>query len=101
MTFDKSGVVRLGCNVHDWMVAYIYVVDTPYFAKSGKDGKLRLDGLPAGEYELRVWHPDQRSAVAPQRFALSAANDKPLAFKLEVNVRKPRYKPPLDPSAYQ
>ena len=37
--FDKPGVVVLGCNIHDWMVGYIYVVTTPYFAKTRSDGK--------------------------------------------------------------
>ena len=48
IVFDKPGPVALGCNIHDWMVAYIYVVATPHFAKTVADGKARLDGLPAG-----------------------------------------------------
>lgn len=57
VVFDKPGVVILGCNIHDWMVAYIYVSESPYFAKTGDDGKATLTGLPAGEYSVRVWHP--------------------------------------------
>ena len=56
--FDKPGVVVLGCNIHDWMVGYIYVAETPFFAKTGPDGLATIGNLPAGEYQLRVWHPD-------------------------------------------
>ncbi|NMG00816.1 methylamine utilization protein [Aromatoleum toluolicum] len=55
--FDKPGVVILGCNIHDWMVGYIYVSESPHFAKTGADGKVTLGGLPGGDYTLRVWHP--------------------------------------------
>lgn len=55
--FDKPGVVILGCNIHDWMVGYIYVSESPHFAKTGADGKATLGGLPGGDYTLRVWHP--------------------------------------------
>lgn len=55
--FDKPGVVILGCNIHDWMVGYIYVSESPHFAKTGADGKTTLGALPGGDYTLRVWHP--------------------------------------------
>src|SRR5277367_1176847 len=57
VVFDKPGVVVLGCNIHDWMVGYIYVSETPFFAKTGKDGEVTLKSLPAGAYAVRVWHP--------------------------------------------
>ncbi|WP_229418267.1 methylamine utilization protein [Massilia sp. Root351] len=53
--FDKPGVVVLGCNIHDKMVAYVRVVDTPYFAKADASGLGRVDA-PAGKYVLKVWH---------------------------------------------
>lgn len=55
--FDKPGVVKLGCNIHDWMVGYLYVTETPYFGKSARDGRVDLDDLPPGRYRVRVWHP--------------------------------------------
>ncbi len=54
--FDKAGTVVLGCNIHDTMVAFIQVVDTPYFTKSNKLGKALLRDLPNGGYTLKVWH---------------------------------------------
>jgi hypothetical protein len=55
--FDKPGIVVLGCNIHDWMIGYIYVSDTPYFSKSGHDGEALIRDIPSGEYFVRVWHP--------------------------------------------
>ena len=54
--FDKPGIVVLGCNIHDWMISYVMVVDTPYFGKTDARGTVRLDDLPPGEYELKIWH---------------------------------------------
>lgn len=58
--FDKAGQVTLGCNIHDWMLGYIYVADTPFFGKSAKDGKILIADVPAGEYSVRVWHHDMK-----------------------------------------
>jgi plastocyanin len=46
VVFDKPGVVVLGCNIHDWMVGYVYVSESPYFAKTDASGRVRLDNLP-------------------------------------------------------
>ena len=54
--FDKPGIVVLGCNIHDWMISYVVVVDTPYFGKTDASGAIRLDDVPPGEYELKIWH---------------------------------------------
>lgn len=54
--FDKAGTVILGCNIHDNMLAFIQVVDTPYFAKTNKMGKAILHDLPNGNYILKTWH---------------------------------------------
>lgn len=56
VNFDKAGTVVLGCNIHDFMLAFIHVVDTPYFAKTDTTGKANLKSLPAGGYTLKVWH---------------------------------------------
>jgi len=59
--FDKAGVVAIGCNIHDSMQAFVQVVDTPFAAKSGPDGRIVLHGVPAGSFKLRVWHPRLRA----------------------------------------
>lgn len=63
--FDKPGVVVLGCNIHDWMVGYVYVTDDPWFAVSDAQGKLNLEQLPAGTYTVSLWHP-QAPDMLPQ-----------------------------------
>lgn len=55
--FDRAGIAVLGCNIHDRMVAWVVVVETPWHARSDAQGRARLDA-PAGSYRLRVWHPD-------------------------------------------
>jgi plastocyanin len=55
--FDRPGIVALGCNIHDWMLAYILVVDTPWFGETDARGRAVLAELPPGRYRLVVWHP--------------------------------------------
>ncbi|MHC8386517.1 methylamine utilization protein [Pseudomonas sp. MDT2-39-1] len=55
--FDKPGIVVLGCNIHDWMLGYVYVTDDPRFGVTDDQGKLTLETLPAGEYRVTLWHP--------------------------------------------
>lgn len=55
--FAAVGVAALGCNIHDEMLAYIKVVDTPWAAKTDGTGSVTLRGIPAGGATLRVWHP--------------------------------------------
>ncbi len=57
VVFDKAGVVVLGCNIHDRMVAYVVVADTPWFGVSGMDGVATVADVPPGEYTLQIWHP--------------------------------------------
>lgn len=65
IVFDKAGVVSLGCNIHDRMNAYIVVVDTPYFAVTGRDGRVALPNLGPGRYVVRLWHPDLAADAQP------------------------------------
>ena len=60
IVFDTPGLVTLGCNIHDWMRAYVVVVDTPYYKISADNGTVSINGIPSGEYEMEVWHPRQR-----------------------------------------
>jgi plastocyanin len=92
VVFDKAGVVVLGCNIHDWMVGYIYVADTPYFAKTAEDGRARVADVPPGAYEARVWHPRMRGE--PDKTAkpvtIATGETAPLAF---VVALKPDRRP--------
>lgn len=54
--FDQPGLVVLGCNIHDHMIAWVLVLDTPYFGKTDAKGALELRNVPEGDYRLKVWH---------------------------------------------
>ena len=99
VVFDQTGVVALGCNIHDWMEAYVLVVDTPWFAKTGADGVVRIDRVPAGAYRLRLWHPRQKAAVADIGIELRGAT-RHLDLVLDVAPRIIVAKPPLDAGGY-
>lgn len=55
--FDRSGIAVLGCNIHDSMIAWIAVVETPYHGLADAGGAVHLEGVPPGSYRLRTWHP--------------------------------------------
>jgi plastocyanin len=55
--FDAPGLVVLGCNIHDSMLGYIYVTDSPFFATTDNTGTARMSGLPEGAYTVEVWTP--------------------------------------------
>jgi plastocyanin len=94
VVFDKPGVVVLGCNIHDWMVGYVYVSESPWFARTGADGTATIADLPPGGYSVRVWQPqlagDEATTVkAVQLTGTSAAQVTwSLPVKPEVRVRR-------------
>lgn len=60
ITFDRTGVVAIGCNIHDRMVAHIYVTEQPWGALTDNNGYATFSGLPEGTYVARLWHPRLR-----------------------------------------
>jgi len=69
--FDQAGVVALGCNIHDQMLAYIVVVDTPFAARTGADGVAVIHGLPAGSAPMTVWQPFMKTLKNQQTRAIT------------------------------
>ena len=57
VTFEREGLVVLGCNIHDEMAGYIYVTQAPYFGTTDAAGTLRLADVPGGDYRLTLWSP--------------------------------------------
>lgn len=80
--FDQAGVVLLGCNIHDAMVGWILVVNTPYHGIS-QNGKLNLDNVAPGNYRLRTWHPGMAVGAA----ALDQALVVPASGAVQVALR--------------
>lgn len=85
VTLKKAGVAAIGCNIHDTMVAYIRVVDTPYAAKTGSDGKVTLD-LPASATSATVWHPN--ALPAEVKVTLPTKRTAPVAVTLKVKAHE-------------
>jgi plastocyanin len=91
--FDKPGVVVLGCNIHDWMVGYIYVSETPFFAKTEAAGTATLADLPPGEYTVRVWHPSMEHGEESTARQISLNADGPASATWELSL-KPAFRVP-------
>ena len=87
--FDKAGTVVLGCNIHDKMVAYVKVVDTPYFGKTDASGVAKFD-LPAGKYTVKAWHYHMLAAAPAEQAMVVKAGD----ASTEGNFKLP-LKPPV------
>lgn len=86
INFPQAGEVELGCNVHDWMLGYILVVDTPYFAKTNRQGKVVVD-LPAGDYKVKLWHPRiQDNADVLVREITVNSEEVPVNFNLKQDL---------------
>jgi plastocyanin len=89
--FDKVGVVKIGCNIHDWMSGIILVLPTPYFAVTDTDGRFILRDLPAGTYRLSAWHA--LSKLKPEDSAQSvqvSQGVEQVAFTLSLSAARPR-----------
>ena len=56
VTFRRPGIVRVFCNIHSLMSAIIAVVDTPWYVVTSETGQFHIDGIPAGEYQLHIFH---------------------------------------------
>lgn len=101
ITFDKPGIVRIGCNIHDWMAAYIVVLATPHFAKSPADGAAPISGLPSGRYKLEVWHP-RLSVPAEREVVVDAGNPATQVISVTLGVdRRIRRAPESDAGGYR
>ncbi|MEO7495298.1 MAG: methylamine utilization protein [Massilia sp.] len=87
--FDKAGTVVLGCNIHDRMIAYVKVLDTPYFAKTDAAGVARIELPAAAKGSLKAWHFNMQGA-APAELSVNVKageSPTPASFKLPLKPR--------------
>ena len=90
IVFDKPGDVVLGCNIHDAMVGHVYVVDSAWFGKSGREGRVRLENIPQGEYDLKVWHFAQLAPVPSQGMRITGEESLDASLTVPTRPRAPR-----------
>ena len=88
VVFKAVGVAAIGCNIHDQMVGFIRVVDTPWAIKTGPDGVATLRGIPAGSATVTVWHPYLRAPKneLSRKSMIPAAGALREAFIVEVRM---------------
>jgi plastocyanin len=74
--FGREGIVTLGCNIHDQMRAYVYVVEAQYYGRADHDGRWSVPDVEPGEYTLTIWHPLSRmqAPVLEQKVTVRAEN---------------------------
>ena len=75
-----AGLLRLTCNTHPWMRGWVWVTDD-ITAVTGSDGKFTLNEVPAGTYDLRVWH--EKLSGGAQRVVVVAGQTANLSFQLK------------------
>lgn len=84
--FDQAGTVVLGCNIHDRMLAYVYIVDTPVFAKTNAQGLAVISDLPSGQYKVNTWHYALKNENAPVAQTVNLAEKTSATVKLDINA---------------
>jgi len=84
VTFDQAGLVVLGCNIHDAMVGYIYVTESPYFGKTDGSGQLVFKGLAAGDYRIGIWSPFIKDSPASLEQTVHAEGSGVAAARLQL-----------------
>ncbi len=97
VVFDQAGVATIGCNIHDWMIGYVVVVDTPHFAVTEASGHARIDNVPPGDYLVSAWQ-SRLPGAAPDavRVTLAAGVNATRDIELMVGPPAPEPAPPSE-----
>ena len=85
LRFENAGIVDIGCNIHDWMLGYIVVSNSPYFGKTNTEGQ-SLVSLPHGEYTVRFWHPEVEGEKALPPQSISVSTDTQVTWALNTTI---------------
>lgn len=91
--FDHVGVVILGCNIHDWMMGYIDVTDAPFYGTTDEQGAWAAE-VPAGRYEITVWHPRMREQTRSLVREISVEGSDRVTLTLQLT--KPLHPAPME-----
>ena len=101
VVFSTAGIVNMGCNIHDWMLAYLYVYESRFLQKSSTAGIASFSNLPAGSYALRIWSPRLRNTQQAIQVDLQLQDGSNPTSRQQLNVRKKiRKKPRIEDDEY-
>ena len=87
LKLERSGVIAVGCNIHDGMINYLYISDAPWIARTDARGVVAFRDLPAGAYDVRVWQPrlpPKRPDLVQSGLSLRADERRSLDFSLSL-----------------
>ena len=85
--FDRPGIVVLGCNIHDGMLGYVVVVDTPHFTQTNEQGVALIDGVPTGDYVVTAWTPRVRPTGLPPSQRVTVTEQGTAAAEIRITGR--------------
>ena len=83
VTFTKPEIVKVACDLHSWMMAWVVVAAHPWYAVTGSDGSFAFDNLPPGQYKLSVWH--ERLGTVPG--TVTVTEQQPGRVTVEMKLR--------------
>ena len=87
LKLERSGVIAVGCNIHDGMINYLYISDAPWVARTDTRGVVSFSDLPAGAFDVRVWQPrlpPKRPDLVQSGLSLRADERRSLTFSLSL-----------------
>ncbi|MEJ1965970.1 MAG: methylamine utilization protein [Gammaproteobacteria bacterium] len=93
VVFDQPGIVTLGCNIHDNMVAYVVVTTAPFFGRTNESGLWVAQNVPEGTYRVQVWHPWLKDATTMlERVVRIGGGSQDVVLKIDETTRPPPLK---------
>jgi plastocyanin len=88
VVFDQPGIVTLGCNIHDNMLAYVVVTDAPFFGRTDARGEWTVRNAPPNGYRIKLWHPQLREPTKMlERTVTLGAESKEFTLKIDQSLR--------------
>lgn len=87
-TFEFPETVKVTCDVHKWMSAWLIVQENPYYALTDENGKFKIEGVPAGTYTIEAWQ--ESLGKATQEVTVSAGGEVTADFGMEKKERERR-----------
>src|SRR3989338_2926854 len=91
VVFDQAGIIALGCNIHDYMQAYIYVGDSQFLQVTDSKGHVSFSGAPDGNYQLKLWHPWQNADWVTQHVQIK--DGQAMSYQLAITAQEKPKKP--------